>query len=145
MKMKKFFCRVLMFLVVLGIGFGIFSLADKLTGPKDVKLESGWQLIEINGIVPKGAVLIVSDDSDTILPNEHPETRGDTGYVTQGRVNFYMKYWVITKAKVWAYYPPKTDDFLVKRNDFVTECQQKLSDLTDGEGILVNEYDVGHQ
>lgn len=144
-KIRIFLARMLMFVLVLAVGFGICSIFTKLTGPKDVELVSGWQLVEINGIVPKGTVLIVSTESATVLPNQNPETRQVTGYINQGRVNFYKEYWVITKTRVWAYYPPQDYEFLIKRNNFVAECQKKLSELTEGKDVLVDEYDVGHQ
>lgn len=145
MKTKKFLVRLLAVIVVLAIGFGLCSLINKLSAPKDVELVSGWQMIQINGIVPKGAVLIVSNDAGTVLPSLLPEDKQATGFISEGRVNFYKSAWVITRIKVWAYFPSGDYEFLVKKTDFLTQCQEKLSDLTGGKAILANEYDVGHQ
>lgn len=140
MKNKKSIIWVVLVLVLV---VGAFILIGKFIGPSKVKLETGWQLIQINGIVPKGTVLIVSTESNTVLPTDGYSKRKNA-YISQGRVNFYKSIWVMTKTKVWAYYPDNDYEFIIKKNDFIKTCQEKLSLLTDGKEILLDEYDVGH-
>ena len=144
MKAKKFLVKVMVIFIVVLVFCGVHLLVNKLTGPKDIKLSIGWQLVQINGVIPKGTVLIVSSESNAVLPNQNPETKQATGFINQGRVNFYKSTWVMTKTKIWVYLPSDDYEFLTKKNDFVAQCQQKLSDLTEGKDILVDEYDVGH-
>lgn len=112
-------------------------------GPKDVKLEKGWQLIQIDGRVPKGAIVIVNEKSNARLPNENPETKRVTGYITQGRVNFHEAMWMVTDSSVWVYFP-EDYEFIQKKYDFSQTCLEKLSSLIGKEVLSMDEYDVGH-
>jgi hypothetical protein len=139
--MKKFGKFLLVVLVSVLIMLIVVSLW-RSTCPKDVKLQSGWQLVQINGVVPKGAVVIVSADSDAVLPNDS-ETNRATGYIYEGRVNFNQPMWMITKNPVWVFYPDKYE-FLQKKDKFDLQCNEKLSSLVGKNVLVIDEYDVGH-
>jgi len=128
-------------LIAIGLIFGLFLLGNgivnSLTGPRIIHLDKGWQKIQINGIVPKGATVIVGIDSDATLPSDDDRY---TGYINQGRVNFHESMWMITKTSVWVYYP-EDYEFLQKKDNFSEQCVKKMSDLG---GTLISEYDVGH-
>lgn len=131
------------YFLVVGLALGLIilisGLINSLTGPRVIHLEKGWQKIQINGIVPKGAIVIVDIDSKATLPSDDARY---TGYINQGRVNFHESMWMMTETSVWVYYPDDYE-FLQKKDNFSEQCSQKMSDL-GGLTKTIPEYDVGH-
>ena len=140
--MKNLFKVVVCLVVLAAVAVGSVLLYRSV-GPNDIELESGWQLIQIDGKIPKGAIVIVTENSNAVLPNPDPETKRLTGYVNQGRINFYEPMWIVTETPVWVFYPEEYE-FIQKKVDFYQQCLDKLSELTGKKQISMSEYDVGH-
>ncbi|MFA6185160.1 MAG: hypothetical protein WCT51_04530 [Candidatus Shapirobacteria bacterium] len=141
--MEKSNRRKISILVLLLLGISVFFLINYELSPKNLKINEGWQLVQINNeIVPRGAIIIVDFKSDTFLPGD-PETKRADGFVFQGRVIFYEPMKVITKTPVWIYFPEKYG-FIQKVDNFSDECLKKLSNLTGKNETNVSEYFIGH-
>ena len=142
-KFGKAISVVGIFLIVFVCGY---FLANQLTSPQDINLTPGWQLIQLNGIVPKGSIAIIGSVKvgDTVLLCQNPRNRKATGFIQQGRINFYESMSVVTKTPVWVYFS-KSYEFIIKKSAFSEECRQKMSQLTEKKVISIDEYDVGHQ
>ena len=138
--MKKFGKYFLTIVLALSLFLGAIGLVDWVTGPKTIKVVSGWQKIQIDGVIPKGMIVIVNTDSNAILPSEDSRS---TGYINEGRINFYESMWMITKTPVWVFCP-EDYEFLQKKDNFSDECLEKLSDLTKTKQTSISEYFVGH-
>lgn len=140
--MKKFF-RVMVYLfAVLGIFLAIY-FGFKLINPKPIELTPGWQkLEEINGVIPKGAIMVVSDSSNLVLPGDS-ETKEQTGFVREGIVIFYTEKHCVSEGSVYVYYPTEEYSTLFKADDLLVQANEKLSELTGKQNENQNLYFVG--
>lgn len=134
--------KIILAVLIIAIVGGAFWLFSWLNSPKDVKLNPGWQQIQLEGIVPSGAVVIVDQDSNAVFPSKNPETKQKNAFVSQGRINFLDGGWIITENKVWVYYPAEYE-FILDKGEFNQECLDKLSDLTGNTETSCKEFDFG--
>ncbi|MDD4136102.1 MAG: hypothetical protein PHN66_03470 [Candidatus Shapirobacteria bacterium] len=119
-------------------------LVNFLFGPRTVDIVPGWQkMSSINGVIPKGSILIASVDSNLVLPGDDQIKQSD-GFISRGVVIFNEKKYVISKGAVWIYVP-KDYEFLIKSDNLLLQCDEKMSDLTGGTiKRAENMYFVGH-
>lgn len=136
--MKKFLkCSAVIFVLVL-IGVAIFFFFWKQT-PKLIDLVPGWQeKTEIDGIVPKGAIMVISESSNLIFPGDS-DSKQKTGFTKEGVIVFNQKDYCVSEGSVWIYIPEKYE-VLVKLENFLPQCDEKLSELTEKENTVKDLY-----
>ena len=140
-KLGKYFLIVILFFSLCCAGA---FLVNFLFGHKTIEVVPGWQkMSSINGVIPKGSILIASVDSNLVLPGDDQIKQSD-GFISRGVVIFNEKKYAISKGSVWVY-APEDYEFLIKADNFLLQCDEKMSDLTGGtikraESI----YFVGH-
>ena len=140
-KIAKYFLIVILFLSLCSVGS---FLANFLFGHKTIEVVPGWQKMNsINGIVPKGSILIASVDSNLVLPGDDQIEQSD-GFISRGVVIFNEKKYAISRRSVWIY-APEDYEFLLKTDSFLLQCDEKMSDLTGGTIKRAESvYFVGH-
>ena len=123
---KKILVVILVILLAAAVGYIIYSsIAEK---PKPVEVHVGWNDFQtIDGIVPKGAIIVASEETNLIIPGDR-ETKKKTGFITGGVVIVYSDTTFTSEGKVWIYIP-EDYEFITMVNLFSSELVDKMSDL----------------
>jgi hypothetical protein len=142
-KVKKFkkvirisFVCVLLFTVVFAIGWGVYELVVFSNSP--TKLEPGWNLVQLNGRVPAGTIIVFSDKSELIVVKEGDSNVSSTP-LRSGRATVVYAQRIISSKPVWVYSLPEGKG-TIKINSFSDECLQKWETLNGGDISNYNEY-----
>ena len=139
--MKK--AKSLLIAILLIAILGGMALVNFWTGPKPIKVVTGWQKFEeINGIIPKGAYVVVSSFANFVALGNH-EIKELDGFITEGVIIFCESRHCFSQGSVWIYIP-EDYDFIIKLNGFSTQCDEKLSDLVGEEKEVKSTYVIGH-
>ena len=139
--------KVVKYLSLVVILFAMFVLglfvASSSIGDKPIEVVAGWQKMkEINGVVPKGAILVVSLETNFVVTG-NSDTKEESAFVTEGVIIFCEKRLCFSEGPLWIYIP-EDYGFITKLTDFSSQCDEKLSELTEKKEEVENFYFVGH-
>lgn len=136
MKKFNFIAGCFIVAVILIIGYDMVK-----SSPDKIVLQPGWQKMQqVIGEIPQGSVMVVSVDSALTLPGDSQST----GFVSRGVIVFNEKRYVVSKGPVWVFCP-ENYEFLLKNDGFLSQCDEKILDLTGGVIKKAdNLYFVGH-
>lgn len=139
---RMLLCVFVLVVIIIILYFFVGLVVNVVKDSTPIKLDSGWHKIEeIHGIIPKGSIAVVSIETKLEFPHDLDSRRQD-GFANEGIVIFYENMYCTTEGPIWIFYPPEYE-FLLKADNFMLQCNEKLSDLT-GEEKVSSAYFGGH-
>jgi hypothetical protein len=134
---KNWIAWVLGLLLVFVVGCIIY--ANIASASKPIEAKVGWNKLTLNNnIVPKGAIVVSNQDSNLIIPGDR-ESKTKTGFISGGVIIVYDDTIFTSENSVWIFIPEKYE-FLYKVDDFITQLNEKMSDLSDKQIEVKNFY-----
>lgn len=140
---KKIIVVILIVLLLAAIGYIVYTNIAEAAKP--VELQVGWNKFDnIDGIVPKGAIIVASSETNLIIPGER-ETKKRTGFISGEVVIVYSDTVFTSEGETWIFVPEEYE-FILKMDLFSSEIEDKMTDLNGGKAIdMISYYFVGRQ
>jgi hypothetical protein len=137
MKKNNWIAWVLGLLLVVVLVYIVYiNIANS---PKPIEAKTGWtKMILVSNIVPKGAIIVSTQDSNLIIPEDR-NSKTKTGFISGGVIIVYDDTVFTSESLVWIFTPEKYE-FLIKVDDLNTQLNEKMSDLTDGKQTEVKNF-----